>query len=47
VDDEGPAMLKSCSEQEKDEARKISQKYLGTLPAISDSDVKTDFEGTV
>ena len=34
-------MLKSCTEQEKDEAREICQKYLGTLPAsISDSDAK-------
>ena len=37
-------MLKSCTEQEEDEARTICQKYLGT----SDSDAKmsgsTDFE---
>ncbi len=34
-------MLKSCTEQEKDEARDICRKYLGTLPAsISDSDTK-------
>ena len=37
VDDEGPAMLKSCTEQEKNEARELCQKYLGMLP---DSDAK-------
>ena len=31
------AMLKSCTEQEKDEARELCQKYLGMLP---DSDAK-------
>jgi len=36
VDDEGPALLQSCTKEEEDEARIICQKYLGT----SDSDAK-------
>jgi len=42
VDDQGPAVLKSCTKQEEDEARETCQKYLGTDAKISGS--STDFE---
>eukprot|EP00438_Fugacium_kawagutii_P036498 Skav201083 [mRNA] locus=scaffold2138:133681:134619:- [translate_table: standard] len=40
VDQEGPAVLKSCTEEEKVQANAICSKYLGTGPTLQDEEAQ-------
>lgn len=40
VDQEGPAVLKSCTEEEKVQANQICSKYLGTGPTLQDGEAQ-------